>query len=852
MSNCTLPEKLYEIPGFQKRFMDIVVRSAKSQFLCFHKDQDKTDWNYMLLCASILANSESGRCLDAALRIAQFCLVNEVEENQKAAAAVILDTLTNSPSIKLALEREYLSNNYEHQVPTPLLMDKIGRGMKYSIYNMQNETLNRINKFQWEVYQGVSYYDWVSVSAPTSAGKSYILLRILEEHFLKSKFTIGVYIVPTRALIQQVELDIMEAFSSIGLTDLTISSIPTLNEDWRIKSQIYVFTQERLLWILNEEPDFIPDIVIIDEAQKIGDGSRGILLQQTIEELARRSETTKFLFSSPSTENPEIFLQDAPEKVSVTPIQSEYIAVNQNLLWASQIHRKPQEWSLTLCNGEESYSLGFFNISSRPTHDSKRLPLVAFALADKRGGNLLYVNGAADAEKTALQLWDLLGEKSNTNDQEILDLIDLSSKAINKKYSLNAVLSRGVGFHYGNMPLLIKSEIERLFKCGKLKFLVCTSTLIEGVNLPAKSIFMRGPKKGKGRPLNEIDFWNLAGRAGRQGKEFQGNVICIDPNVDRVWTAPPPRFRKKYSINRTVDEIILHDSDELIKYIEEMTPRAKANSAQEFEYAFTYFLSEYLRRGSLDHLMAKYDSDFLSKLSSLSEDLLKKIDIPKSIVLKNPGISPYAQQDLYDYFRTYDGDPSDLIPSLPEDENALDNYCELIGRISKYLSGDVPQLTYPHALLILNWLQGWSLSRIIDRNWKYWSSKDKTKKLDTVIRDTMRELEEYARFKFLKYSSCYNDILQFYFESTNQSELAKQVPELKLWLEFGASQKTQISLMALGMSRTSAVMISEYITSDSLEPNECIKWLKSVDIEVLGFSPIVVEEILKVLTIHKK
>ncbi|WP_042196283.1 DEAD/DEAH box helicase [Paenibacillus camerounensis] len=851
MSNSTLPEKLFSIPGFHKRYMDLVVRSVKSQFSCFQKEENNIDWNYMLLCASILANSEDGKCLDAALRIAQFCLINEVLDNQKAAAAVIMDTLTNSPSIKLAIERKYLSENYEYQVPSPLLLERIGRDMKYSIYNSKTESLQKINKFQWLVYQGVNSFDWVSISAPTSAGKSYILLRILEEHFIKSQYSIAVYIVPTRALIQQVELDIIEAFNKYGLDNITISSIPALNEDWRTKSQIYIFTQERLLWILNEEPDFIPDIVITDEAQKIGDGSRGILLQQAIEELTRRSTSTKFLFSSPSTENPEIFLEDAPESASAKPIQSEYIAVNQNLLWASQVPRKPKEWSLSLCNGETSYSLGGFNIDSRPTHESKRLPLVAYALADKRGGNLLYVNGAADAEKTAMQLWDLLGDKNNTRDQEVIDLIELSAKSINSKYSLNVVLSRGVGFHYGNMPLLIKAEIERLFKSGKLEFLVCTSTLIEGVNLPAKSIFMRGPKKGKGRPLSEIDFWNLAGRAGRQGKEFQGNVICIDPNVERVWNDPPPTSRKKYNISRTVDEIIEHNSEHLLKYIEELTPRVKANAAQEYEYAFTYFLAEYMRRGSFDHLEGKYDSIFLSTLSGMSEEVLQKVELPESILLKNPGISPYAQQDLFQYFKSYDDDLSDLIPSLPEDEDALDNYCALIDRISKYLSGDVPELTYAHALLVLNWLRGWSLSRIIDRNWRYWNNKiGKTKKLDAVIRDTMRDLEEYARFKFLKYSSCYNDILQFYLESINQAKLAEEVPQLKLWLEFGASQKTQISLMALGMSRTSAVMISEYITSDSFEPEDCLKWLRSMDVEVLGFSPIVVAEILKVLTIH--
>src|SRR5206468_13117686 len=130
------------------------------------------------------------------------------------------------------------------------------------------------------------------------------------------------------------------------------------------------------------------------------------------------------------------------------------------------------------------------------------------------------------------------------------------------------------------------------------------------------------------------------------------------------------------------------------------------------------------------------------------------------------------------------------------------------------------------ALLIIYWLRGMSLSRIIDKNWGYWSKRDK--KLDAVIRDTMRDLEEFARFKFLKYSSCYNDLLRHYFITIGKVELAQQVPELKLWLEFGASQKTQISLMGLGLSRTSAIIISEYIASDALEPYECVSWLKSI------------------------
>ena len=46
-----------------------------------------------------------------------------------------------------------------------------------------------------------------------------------------------------------------------------------------------------------------------------------------------------------------------------------------------------------------------------------------------------------------------------------------------------------------------------------------------------------------------------------------------------------------------------------------------------------------------------------------------------------------------------------------------------------------------------------------------------------------------------------------------------------VFLELGVSIKTQISLISLGFSRTSAVMISEYITSDNLDEMSCMEWI---------------------------
>src|SRR5207247_978143 len=124
-------------------------------------------------------------------------------------------------------------------------------------------------------------------------------------------------------------------------------------------------------------------------------------------------------------------------------------------------------------------------LDAMPSPDSKRLSFVAHAVAGTSHGNILYVNGAADAEKIAGQLYDLIGiDVEGDGAKDLQALIELAQHVVHKKFLLATYLRRGVAFHYGNMPLLIREEIERLFSAGTIKYLVCTSTLIEGVNMP--------------------------------------------------------------------------------------------------------------------------------------------------------------------------------------------------------------------------------------------------------------------------------------------------------------------------------------------------------------------------------
>lgn len=851
MANNRLASKLLALEGFQKKFTPILLSLVSGQFpleKVAEKDVHEDDINYLLTCASILAQSENSDCQSAALRIAHYVLSKKKTYiEQKRAALVILDTMTNYSAIALAKEKRLVEDSDDSELPLPLLMDLLRRKFQYTILNAYTSKTVVVNRFQEKVYREYTSADALSISAPTSSGKSFILLQIILDFIETSRCSKIVYIVPTRALIQQVSSDVNELLSEHKVGNVVVSSVPTVipNND---VTHFYVLTQERLHWILNDAPTFSTDCLVIDEAQKVGDGARGVILQQVIEEVEKRSKEVKVLFASPMTENPELLLGLLSESKTKKEIVSDQVTVNQNLIWVNSRNAKDKSWNMQLCIPSGVLDLGCFVTEYRPSSPGKRMPFVAHALGREKGGNLLYANGAAEAEKIARLLYDL--QKEDVDDEKLTALIDLVKKTIHLQYDLATVLKRRIAFHYGNMPLIIRHEIEKLFKEGCIKFLVCTSTLMEGVNLPAKTIFIRGPKKGKGNPMNAVDFGNLAGRAGRQGKEFQGNIICVDTESPEVWSEVF-RERVKYPITSSVDDAIRQKGSEIVQYIDQDIEGTLKQRNLLYDHAITYLINDYENNGKkFSNKIQQLASSptVFSNLVSSTEKILGSIDLPPDLVLRHQGISPVSQQGLYTYFREYAKDFSELIPLLPEELSAVENYNKIISRIQKYIDRQPhSKISFHRAMLVVNWMRGYTLARIIKENERFYSSgkSKRPKKLPTIIRDTMQEVEEYVRFTFIKQSACYIDILKYHFQSTGNA-LADEIPTLNVWLEFGASQGTQISLMNLGISRTSAIALSEYIAADNYDEAQCLDWIASNSLDKLDLSSIIVEEVLRV------
>ncbi len=357
------------------------------------------------------------------------------------------------------------------------------------------------------------------------------------------------------------------------------------------------------------------------------------------------------------------------------------------------------------------------------------------------------------------------------------------------------------------------------------------------MNLPAKNIFVRKPKRSTKLEMTQTDFWNLAGRAGRLGKEFQGNIICIDTNK---WNTLPSLQNKKNEIVKATT-IINNNFDEFLTFVDNGTPReelSKGNNIS-YEYAFNFYYTRWL-----DSKLTKLIKDTTKEkaLESSFSKIKRTITIPNSILKKHVGISPIAQQELYDFFNN-ETKFKKFIPDDIHSDNAIESFQKIVKIVNTYLSGDFNGLSYYHASLIVRWIRGYKLSFMIKNSIKYWAKNKPNKKRDSIIREVMQDIEEFARFKFAKYSSCYMDILKLVLKEKGRESLLEEIPELTIWLEFGVSEKTQLSFIELGLSRNTAILLSEYAPNASMTMDECKKWLKDQDLESFEISVILIDEI---------
>jgi superfamily II RNA helicase len=96
-------------------------------------------------------------------------------------------------------------------------------------------------------------------------------------------------------------------------------------------------------------------------------------------------------------------------------------------------------------------------------------------------------------------------------------------------------LYRGIAAHHAGILPAWKSLVEELFTQGLIKVVFATETLAAGINMPARTTVISSLSKRTDqghRLLTASEFLQMAGRAGRRGKDVVGYVITVQTRFE--------------------------------------------------------------------------------------------------------------------------------------------------------------------------------------------------------------------------------------------------------------------------------------------------------------------------------
>lgn len=343
------------------------------------------------------------------------------------------------------------------------------------------ETEMVFHRVQAQVYWRLADGENVILSAPTSFGKSLIVDALIA----MGKFKRIALIVPTIALIDETRKRLSRFAEDYKI--VTHASQPADPE----RGTIYVLTQERV--IEREDLEGL-DLFVIDEFYKLdpsgGGADRAAILNHAFYKLLKTAR--QFYLLGP---NVGAVPADFRDRFDATLIVSDFATV------ASDVRRVDQS-------------------------GGAREALVRLTKSLDES-TLIYCQSPGSVRRVAQLMVD---REVSAEAPELNDAVKWIGTHFHPEWILTRALARGIGIHHGRLPRALAQLQVRLFNEGKIKFLVCTSTLIEGVNTAAKHVIIYDNKISK-KPFDYFTYRNIQGRSGRMFRHFIGTV--------HVFHSPP-------------------------------------------------------------------------------------------------------------------------------------------------------------------------------------------------------------------------------------------------------------------------------------------------------------------------
>jgi hypothetical protein len=396
------------------------------------------------------------------------------------------------------------------------------------------------------------------VQMPTSAGKTKATEIIIRSSFIANRTSLAVIVAPFRALCHEIRNSFVKAFQSENVSVDELSDV--LQADYAIaeflgRKQVLVVTPEKLIYVLRHTPELAENIglLIYDEGHQFDSGTRGITYELLLTSLKTMvpEDAQTVLISAVISNAPAVgkwINGEESEVVSGATLTPTYRTV-AFASWLDQLGRLEfvtqdnpdneeffvpriiSQYQLQLKGKERKHSL------FPEKTDGQAIALYLGLKLVGNGSVAIFCGRKSTASSLCEKVVSVFDREVNLKEptefsdkEEVHRLHFLHECNLGTNSIATKSAALGIFSHHGNTPQGIRLAVEHAMKQGYAKFVICTSTLAQGVNLPIRYLIVTGVYQGTER-IKVRDFHNLIGRAGRAGMHTEGSILFADPVV---------------------------------------------------------------------------------------------------------------------------------------------------------------------------------------------------------------------------------------------------------------------------------------------------------------------------------
>ncbi|KAH0788811.1 DEAD/DEAH box helicase family protein [Histomonas meleagridis] len=353
----------------------------------------------------------------------------------------------------------------------------------------------------------------VLLCAPTGCGKTVIAeLAFVRSMIQHEKHCLMLYVSPLRSLCQEKVRSWQPRFEKCGLVvqEYTGDSSVTFPSSL-VTDTLLCTTPEKLdlatrSWNKKIEVFFNLSLLVVDEIHMLGD-PRGAVLEAIISRILFISDRNNELY-----QNPPIRIVALSATVPNYEDVAQWLRVPFKNLEKTIFNDDVRETKLHV------KVFGYNSASNDWMFENTLTPRVSSIIKQYSDNKpvIIFCCTRKSCEKTAAKLVADFHMKTNINESCVND----------KK--LAEYLKCGVGFHTAGLSNSDRTIVEQLFLRGTIKFICTTSTLAQGINLPAHLVIIKGTKHYNENELQEYNSSQILQMAGRAGRpQFHDEGICV-------------------------------------------------------------------------------------------------------------------------------------------------------------------------------------------------------------------------------------------------------------------------------------------------------------------------------------